>query len=351
MKRLRLALVAMLALGASGSLSACQARLDVDAASGPKCGASPAVLVDFHGLATQLQSSTIAATPLAVDDVNVYFVFANTLMCVPVRGGPVITMLSLPVPANFILNPVSVVVTSTSVILHYPQNGGPDERIVSVPIGGSGSTSLATSDGTISAFGGDEGAVYFIDASGTHSVPTTGGAVQLLTDQLTSAAAGGFGGSLGVVGSNLVATTAALGGSIVAVPLAGGTPTTFASQQPNASFPMACDTDLCWWAGPTPAGVAGTGGPGAIVRADAGGNLSSLSGAPYFPWSLSFDGTYFYETVGCDLCDGSFLRLPVGGGPSTSMGTATFAAVDDECAYASTSAGITSVSKTYAAGP
>ncbi|MGH7297806.1 MAG: hypothetical protein ACRELB_22900, partial [Polyangiaceae bacterium] len=110
--------------------------------------------------------------------------------------------------------------------------------------------------------------------------------------------------------------------------------------------------DTCWWAGPTPAGVAGTQGPGAIVRLDSGGNTTSLSGAPYFPWSLTFDGSDFFETVGCDLCDGSFLRLPSTGGLSVPMGSATYAAVDDTCAYWSTADRITSAAKGYSvAGP
>ncbi|MGH7293348.1 MAG: hypothetical protein ACRELB_00370, partial [Polyangiaceae bacterium] len=220
-------------------LLGCQGPVDVHggATSGPKCGASPTLLVDFHALAAQLHSQTISAMPLAVDDVNVYFVFDDTLMCAPVRGGPAITMLELPVSPGLILQDVSLVVTSTSVILHYPQSSGTGEQIVGVPIAGGSPTTLATSGGTITAFGGDEVAVYFVDPSGTHAVPSGGGDVQLLTDQLTSADAVGFGAALAVVGSNLVATDAAQGGSVVAIPLAGGAPVTLAIQQPNASFP------------------------------------------------------------------------------------------------------------------
>jgi hypothetical protein len=39
-------------------------------------------------------------------------------------------------------------------------------------------------------------------------------------------------------------------------------------------------------------------GPGAIERLDVSGKLTSLSQAPYFPRSLVFDGTDFFETVG-----------------------------------------------------
>jgi hypothetical protein len=321
------------------------------AASGPKCGAIPTQLVDFNALATTVDSAVISAIPLEVDATNVYFVFSNTLMRVPIRGGSVTTMLRLPTLPHLFVQNVDPIVTSTSVIVHYldSQSDGTNEQIVSVPIHGGNPTPLATTSGSIVAFGGNEHDIYFIDQGGIKSVPTIGGNVRLLTDRFTSSAIGGFGEGLAVVGSNVIATTSAQGGGVVAVPLQGGSPTALATQQPNASFPMPCGTDICWWSGATPDGVAGTSGPGAIERLHASGGLTSLPEAPYFPWSLVFDGTDFFETVGCDICDGSLVRIPAAGGPSVSMGSGSFVAVDDSCAYWSTLAGISSASKAYVA--
>jgi hypothetical protein len=65
--------------------------------------------------------------------------------------------------------------------------------------------------------------------------------------------------------------------------------------------------------------------------------------------SLVFDGTDFFETVGCDLCDGTLLRIPAAGGPSVTVGVGSFVAVDDSCAYWSVLAGIFSARKSYVA--
>jgi hypothetical protein len=99
------------------------------------------------------------------------------------------------------------------------------------------------------------------------------------------------------------------------------------------------------------------GGPGEIARLHANGDLTSIPGAPSYPWALVFDGSSFFEAVGCDVCPGSIVRVPLSGTPAT-MTSAGFVAVDDECAYFSTiqsdppvdggsGMGIFSVSKAY----
>ena len=72
-----------------------------------------------------------------------------------------------------------------------------------------------------------------------------GGAVRLLTSQVASAASG-----LAVIGSQVVMTEG--NGMVVAVPVGGGPPKTLATQQPNASFPLACGSDVYWWTGAAP---------------------------------------------------------------------------------------------------
>ena len=110
-----------------------------------KCGATPTLLVDFHALAERVGAATIGASGLAVDAANVYFVFNDTLMRVPIQGGAVVPMLPLSASPNLVLQVHDLLVTSTHVILHYPQDGGNDESIVRVAMADSSPTTLATS--------------------------------------------------------------------------------------------------------------------------------------------------------------------------------------------------------------
>jgi hypothetical protein len=142
---------------------------------------------------------------------------------------------------------------------------------------------------------------------------------QVITTQVTSANAGG---RIAIVGGNLIVAgfttqTVSVGGntltlqtgegSIESIPIHGGAPTTLATGQPNASFPLACGPDICWWTGATPNGPVGTTGPGSIARLAPDGGITTLPNAPYSPASSTFDGTDFFETVGCDLCSGTLL--------------------------------------------
>jgi hypothetical protein len=314
------------------------------------CPATPTTLVDFPTLAMQTGASSYGATALAVGASNVYFVFGDALMRVPFQGGSVVTMLPAPVPTGLILQ-ATPVLNGTRVFFHYPATDGSGEQIVGVPLeGGDASTNVTTSNGDISALAVDDQNVYFVDQDGVKSVPVGGGVAQVLTGQVTSADGVGFGGTLAVAGSTLYVTSTAQGGSVLSVPIVGGAPTVLAMQQPNASFLMPCGTDTCWWTATTPSGPAwAASGPGAIARLD-GGQVTTLGGAPYFPWSVAFDGTNFYETVGCDACPaGSLVMIPASGAEPLVMGSASYLAVDGSCAFWSTTDGI-SAGPTSAAG-
>jgi hypothetical protein len=105
--------------------------------------------------------------------------------------------------------------------------------MVGVPIQGGSPTVLTTSNGRILGFDVSGPNIYFADSDGAKTIPESGGAARLLTSQVASAASG-----LAVVGSQVVVTEG--NGTVVAVPIAGGSPTTLATQQPTASFPLAC---------------------------------------------------------------------------------------------------------------
>jgi hypothetical protein len=291
------------------------------APSGPKCGSTPTQLVDFNTLATEVGASSIGAMQLAVDATSVYFVFGSALMRVPIRGGPVSTMQPLLPDVGQNCDPIA---TRTSVLLHHVVGDGTNEQVLSVPIQGGKDTILATSGGFVRGLATDGLDVYFVDSVGLKSVAVTGGSVQLLSDAIGPEPTG-----LAVVGSNLVVTA---GGTVIAVPIRGGLPTMLAPPQPNAEFPMACGRDTCWWTGAPPSAMGPT-GPGYIARLRAG-SVTTIS-APVYPWSIAFDGSNFFETVGCDLCSGTLLRISPSGTPPVTMTSAGFVAVDDECAYVS----------------
>jgi hypothetical protein len=340
--------------GATGAAASSMARSGdggpSGGASGPKCGSTPTQLVDFNALANEVGAGGISATQLAVDTTSIYFVFGDALMRVPIRGGPASVMVTLLPQVGQNCDPLA---TSTSVLLHHVVGDGTNEEVLSVPSHGGSATTLATSNGFVRGLATDGHGVYFVDSAGLKGVPVTGGNVQLLSDAIGSEPTG-----VAVVGSNLVAT----GGNVVlSVPIQGGPSTALGGQQPNAEFPMACGSDTCWWTG-APASAMGPTGPGYIARL-ANGSVTTIS-APVYPWSLAFDGTNFFETVGCDLCSGTLLRIPPSGTSPVTMGSAGFVAVDDECAYLSVldgfdlpsaldggipGTGIYSVEKSYAA--
>jgi hypothetical protein len=305
-------------------------------------------------LAAETGANGLFGVDLAVDSTSVYFGYDSALMSVPIHGGPVTTLARLP----FNLNRTPIV-TSERVVFPVSTGTGTDDVILSVPVAGGSMVTLASVPNGASGFGADSQTVYFIDQQGTKRVPLAGGDVEVITTQVTSANAGG---QIAVIGGNLIVagfTTVTLDAGeitltlqtgdryIQSIPTDGGSPTTIATGQPNASFPLACGADICWWSGATPVGVAGTSGPGNVARLAPDGGMTTLPGAPYAPWSFLFDGTDFFETVACDVCfGGPLLRIPASGAPVVTMGAGTYAAVDDTCVYYSTPDGIFSMAKT-----
>lgn len=312
--------------GASTSGTSAAAEGADASTSAAKCGPTPAQLVDFNALAPLVHAGGIGAVQLAVGAANVSFVFGGALARVPLRGGPTSLMLTLPTNGVQYDDPVA---TASRVVLHVAV-GNNDEEILSVPTLGGAATTLATSDGRVSAFTASETTVYFVDSSGLQSVPVTGGSVLLL-----SSAIGGDATGVAVVGSSIVVTMA---GAVLSVPLQGGPMTTLATQQPNASFPMSCGTDVCWYSGATPS-PSGPEGSAYIARLAAGGSVTTIP-AQVYPSSLTFDGSNFFEAVGCDVCPGTLVRIAPVGAAQRTMVTAGFAAVDDECAYFSVAGGV-----------
>jgi hypothetical protein len=314
--------------------------------SGPKCTSTPTQLVNLATLAAETGAGYVTGLPLAVDSTHVYFAYDAALMSVPLGGGPVATLARLPNDLG-----EAPLVTSGRVVLLDPMatEAGEDYAILSVPVAGGSVLTLATLPTEVSGLGADSQTVYFIDREGTKSVPLGGGPVAVVTTQVTSVSASG---AIAVVGGNLIVAMGQQigdGGAVESIPMDGGSPAAIATGQPNAADPLACGTDVCWWTGPTPFGVAGTSGPGSVARLQADGGITTVPGAPYIPSSFLFDGTDFFETVLLEGLGGPLLRIPASGDPVVTMANeASHVAVDDTCVYYSTISGIYSLVKTYA---
>jgi hypothetical protein len=140
--------------------------------------------------------------------------------------------------------------------------------------------------------------------------------VKLLSNQIGPDASG-----VALIGSNLIVTTygsdPSAAGAVLSVPMQGGPPTILATNQPNASFPMACGVDICWYTGAAPSAM-GPSGPVHIARL-AAGDMTTVLGENY-AWSLVFDGSSFFETVGCDVCPGTLVRISSAGAPPIKIG-------------------------------
>jgi hypothetical protein len=310
--------------GSSGS-SADHVVGDASVGSGPKCGASPIEIVDFNTLA-RTSSGGWSTPQMALDAANLYFPLGDALMRVPIRGGDVSTLATFATPPGLIQQVTDPVVISSNVFLHetLQENADVGEQILRVPTQGGSLTSLATSNGQIAGFAVDEDHVYFADDDGVKSVPQSGGGVQLLSDAI---------GNIAIVGANVVVTS---GANVLAIPVQGGAPTTLATGQDSPSFPLTCGSDACWYmgAGGSPMGPSGAG----YIAHLSGNGITTVSAIPA-PWSLVFDGTDFFETVLCDVCPGTLVRIPASGAPAVTMATGTYVVVDDECAYFSVTLG------------
>jgi hypothetical protein len=320
------------------------------AASGAKCGASPRRLVDLDALAASMNVSAFMAPVIAVDTTDVFFGFGSSLMRAPLRGGPPVTL------ARVDLSFFGVVLaTSMGAVFEVSPTNRPNGSIVRVSPAGGAPVTLATLNGEPGAIATDGTAVYFADGTSIESVPLAGGApprtLTVLADTTQQFGIQPVTG-LAVVGSQLVMTE---GGVVASMPLHGGSPQTLATGQSAAMFPMPCGTGTCWWTGTALVGDAGSAGPGNIEWLSPGAE-TMISGAPFSPTSLAFDGTSFFETVACDSCAGTLIRIPMSGSAPVTMTPADFVAVDDACAYYSvvssaTGNGIFSVDKSYAGPP
>ncbi|HEX3345791.1 MAG TPA: hypothetical protein VHS09_14505, partial [Polyangiaceae bacterium] len=214
-------LVTLIACGGSVATSGPSSASD-GGATGPKCTASPTLLVDGSALLSSDAGNVgiSVAMDLAVSDEDLFVAVTygddqGALLRVPIRGGP--AALLTPIAGE----EIGLLVTGDSVVFvqaHAP-SGGAYSGDVRIALQGGDTTVLASASLGAAASPRPNGMivtdgqnVYFAAKDGTLSVPLAGGAVKTLTTHT---------GALAVVGSSVVvADTAAEG--VFSVPIAGG---------------------------------------------------------------------------------------------------------------------------------
>jgi hypothetical protein len=355
---------------------------DADHDAGPKCAATPTLLLSTASLTSEDAPDSsvpygVSAPGLAVAGDFIYYVNDYLLGCelpppsleagpppipdggcggwtgslwrVPVRGGkpsqvvPVMGEINQRFLAidDFVVFAASTETgkdpTGTSYVFKVPQKGGPLVKLAST----TGLSSFLATDGTN---------IYFNDADGTKSVPLAGGS----TTTITSVSAFSF----APVGSNLILADFT-NDAIESVPLTGGPPTTLATKQLAPVYPVACGSDVCWINAGNIGGEDGGLPPlqGELQQLASGSVTTLAIGSSLFePFGLAFDGTDFFAVSGSGAgAEGQLTRIPADGGAAVVV--ATFSpgtnglAIDDECVYwADALGGLYSLAKS-ATGP
>jgi hypothetical protein len=107
-------------------------------------------------------------------------------------------------------------------------------------------------------------------------------------------------------------TPGATDGTIMKVPIGGGTPVTLASGQDNPEF-LTIDATTVYWSN------LGPGGAGEVMRVPIAGGTPVTLGASTFPQDLVVDATYVYWA---DQKDGEIYRAPIAGGTQVTFAAA-----------------------------
>lgn len=336
-----------------------------------RCGVTPRMLVSASAL---VGASTFPVPPdagtvtaevpaLVASASDLYFtasvVTANpgvansslggSLMRVPLGGGSPTLVASA---GQFVGRPV---LTTTRLLAGARNTSG--DAILSVPLAGGAPTTLValgSGDSLLSGLAADDSFVYFGDSSGVEAFPLSPGSgtpsiVTLSTDSPDGLGieppvpdGGGLDAGLAVGPQLLFALSQGGVESVPLPPQAGALATTAAPSAAGFVHFFVCGSNTCWLE---------TGGTIKVINPANGAvtTLASLKGALSRADDIVFDGIDFYVTWSDAANTRSLARIPAGGGCPTLVGTTSGGggiAVDDECVYWSSSAGIFSLAKT-----
>ncbi len=318
---------------------------DSGGATGPKCTASPTLLIDGHDLIEPDAGAEgiSAGMDVAVSATDLYvavdYIANGALLRVPIRGGTPVVMAPISGAEQGLL------VTGDSVVFVQAgssADGAPSGEVVRIGLQGGPTTVLASdriARGTIfgpnAVLASDGQNVYFAAADGTKSVPLAGGAVQTLTAHT---------GSIALVGSDLVVADSTAEG-LYRVPSGGGAETTLVTGLSGQLGPVVgCGSTVCW-AGAVEVTPSQQGTGTLMQLGPSGAHTLASDPALYVVYRLAFDGSTFFATMLADASIGTLATVPADGGSPSGGGSGSGLAVDDECLYLAGVQGVYSIQK------
>ncbi len=263
----------------------------------PSAGTGGSTVSCPDGLAILAPSPT-AIQQIVVSGGHVFWITIDgQVHSVPVCGGVSSTELAFG-PSD----PLQLTVDATYV---YWTAG---DSVLKVPIAGGPVTTLASGQMYPNAIAVDSTHVYWLASGNLYSAPLDGGAPTLL-------AATAFGAGIApsmVVDSEAVYCTSGTGDTLLKVPLAGGTAVPFVTGQIAISG-LAIDATNVYWT--TALSNAGT-----VMKAPlAGGPPTTLASGQLGPYSVRVDALNAYWTAG--LTSETVMTVPLAGGSPTTITT------------------------------
>jgi hypothetical protein len=306
----------------SGQTSCNGACIDTttDTANCGGCGVKCTQTCEVAHCRVQLASmpTTTSANALAVDSQYAFGIAGSTILRVPLNGG------STQVVANGQAAPFSLAIDAANVYWNNLGVAGGGAIVKAPKTGGNGSTTvLATSAQTLSiaTIAVDATKVYWYDAGSIMSVPITGGSPSVVASATTS--------WIAVSASNLYWLTIT---DVMKIPLAGGSATSIWSGKKVLSSLTSDGSNLYWFS------AIGT-IPALNTIPLAGGTPSTFMLSNSVSNGLASDGTnvYWADT------QGRVMRMPVAGGTPTpltvALGATNSIVVDATSVYVLTQGG------------
>ncbi len=202
------------------------------------------------GTVTTLASGIVVGSPIAVDATSIYWPLGGGVMKTGKSGGAPITLATVTGPDGLVLGGLAIDSTSVYSGAGYQpppmgHPGNPNAFLVKVDKMGGSLVTLASEPAGIRNLAVDSSNVYYTTSGSVVSVPLGGGTPQTLVSLQQGTPV-----SIAVQGSYVYYGTDSRGsspaGTLMRVPVGGGTPTTLASES-DRIYALAVDSANVYW--------------------------------------------------------------------------------------------------------